>query len=182
MTKSLGSLAGVLVLAIALTACNDGSAVAPRSTNRSASGPLLTQGVGSTSTPLARSTFSDPNHHNFMVRRMTGDWHIDLKAKPALDVAVQSIYFAPGSQSGWHRHPGPAFIQVVYGTMTFYESSDPTCTPIVRKAGESYLDLGDDSHIARNETADSARNIVTYLVPPGAPLRIDAPAPGNCPF
>ncbi len=96
---------------------------------------------------------------------------------------MQSITFAPGSYSGWHRHPGPVFIQVVSGTMTFYEGDDPTCTPIVRSAGQGFLDVGDHPHIARNETGQPAQNVVTYFAPPGATLRIDvAPAPGNCPF
>lgn len=79
-------------------------------------------------------------------------------------------------------HPGPVFIMVVQGTMTFYESDDPSCTPIVRTAGQGYLDTGDHAHIARNETQAESRNVVTYFAPPGAALRIDAPLPGNCPF
>jgi hypothetical protein len=74
------------------------------------------------------------------------------------------------------------FIMVVEGTMTFYESNDPNCNPIVRYAGEGYLDAGDHAHIARNETALPAKNVVTYFAPPGAAIRIDRPAPGNCPF
>ena len=142
---------GVLVLAVALAACADGKdATAPRG---SATGPSLTLGTGSTSTLLGRATFSDPDNQTFDVKRVTDDWHMQIKAKPAFDIAVQSILFQPGSQSGWHRHPGPVFIQVVSGTMTFYESDDPTCTPIVRTAGQGFLDVGDDAHIARNETA-----------------------------
>ena len=95
---------------------------------------------------------------------------------------MQSIVFQPGGHSGWHRHPGPVFIQVVSGTMTFYESDDPSCTPIVRTAGQGFLDVGEHAHIARNETSAPAQNIVTYFAPPGAALRIDAPNPGNCPF
>jgi hypothetical protein len=53
---------------------------------------------------------------------------------------------------------------------------------LVRTAGQGYLDVGDHAHIARNETALAATNIVTYLAPPGVALRIDEPAPGNCPF
>jgi quercetin dioxygenase-like cupin family protein len=60
----------------------------------------------------------------------------------------------PGGHSGWHSHPGPVFIQVVSGTMTF----------------------------ARNETNAPAVNLVTYFAPPGAALRNDEPRPGNCPF
>jgi hypothetical protein len=52
----------------------------------------------------------------------------------------------------------------------------------VRTAGQGYVDLGEHAHIARNETAEPAQNIVTYFAPPGAALRIDQPSPGNCPF
>jgi hypothetical protein len=142
----------------------------------------MTMGTGTASTLLGRATFSNPRDRDFDVRRKTGDWKLDLDVKPSLDIAVQNITFQPGGQSGWHSHPGPVFIQVVSGTMTFYESTDPTCTPIVRTAGQGYLDLGEHAHIARNETALPAQNVVTYFAPPGAALKIDQPNPGNCPF
>jgi len=66
------------------------------------------------------------------------------------------------------------------GTMTFYESDDPTCSPIVRTAGQGYLDAGEHAHIARNESGATAINVVTYFAPVGAALRIDQPRPGNC--
>ena len=38
-------------------------------------------------------------------------------------------------------------------------------------------------HIARNEGTTPVTVVRTYLnVPPGGSQRIDAPAPGNCPF
>ncbi len=139
-------------------------------------------GSGTTSTLLARANFGDPTGETFKVKRITGDWHVEVKAKPTLDLAVQRIVFQPGGQSGWHTHPGPVFIQVISGTMTFYESDDPNCRPIVRSAGQGYLDVGEHAHIARNESGAVAENLVTYFAPPGVPLRIDADAPGNCPF
>jgi len=179
-----GSHIGALVLAASFFACNDTrSSVGPKSQSLSPGAPEMTMGTGSTSTLLGRATFSDPNDQNFDVKRKgDDDWQVQIKAKPAFDIAVQTITFQPGGQSGWHSHPGPVFIEVISGTMTFYESTDPTCTPIVRTAGQGYLDLGEHAHIARNETALPAQNVVTYFAPPGAALKIDQPNPGNCPF
>jgi hypothetical protein len=154
--------------------------------------PSFTLSSGSTSTLLARANFAaalrkhDDDDHDgspsFKVKRISPDWRVEMKAKPNLDMAVQDIVFAPGGQSGWHQHPGPVFILVKSGTMTFYEAGDRHCTPIVRTAGQGYLDEG-TGHIARNETTAPAENIVVYLAPQAAALRIDIPtAPGNCPF
>jgi len=138
-----------------------------------------TPGTGTTSMLIGRATFAEA----FKVKRHgPDDWKVEVEAKPALDIAVQRIVFQPGGQSGWHSHPGPVFISVVEGTMTFYESDDPDCIAVVRHAGQGFLDVGDHAHIARNETPDPATNVVTYLAPPGAALRLDEPNPGNCPF
>lgn len=134
---------------------------------------------GTTSTLVGRATFAETIN---VKRDGPEGWDVKVKADPALDIAVQKIVFQPGAHSGWHSHPGPVFISVIEGTMTFYESDDPTCTPTVRHAGEGFVDVGDHAHIARNETSEPATNVVTYLVPPAALLRIDEPDPGNCPF
>ena len=166
-----------------LAGCSDRKeSVGPRSEGMTMGDPSFTMGSGTTSTPLGRATYSDPNDQNFDVKRITDDWHMQIKSKPAFDIAVQTIRFEPGGQSGWHTHRGPVFITVASGTMTFYQSDDPACTPIVRTAGQGFLDLGEHAHIARNESALPATNVVTYFVPPGAPLKDDAPNPGNCPF
>ena len=176
MSARLAALAGALTLTIVSAGC-DGTA-----TEAATPAPLFTLSSGSQSTLLGRATFADPSDPTFKVKRISGDWHAEVKATPNLDIAVQRIVFQPGGQSGWHRHPGPVFIEVVSGTMTFYMSDDPTCTPMVRSAGQGYLDVGEHAHIARNESGAPAENIVVYLAPQAAALRIDAPDPGNCPF
>ena len=177
---TLAALAGALTLTVVAIACERTATDAADGTSVGA--PSFTLSSGSQSTLLGRATFGDPADPTFKVKRITGDWHAEVKATPNLDMAVQRIVFQPGGQSGWHRHPGPVFIQVVSGTMTFYMSDDPTCTPMVRTAGQGYLDVGEHPHIARNESGAPAENIVVYLAPQGAALRIDAPDPGNCPF
>ena len=139
--------------------------------------PRFTASSGSASALVGRGTFGN----SLKVKRQTGDWKVKVDSDP-LDVTVQTIVFQPGGQSGWHTHPGPVFILVVQGQMTFYESDDPDCSPIVRSAGQGYFDAGEHAHIARNETQLEARNVVTYFTPIGAGLRMDAPDPGHCPF
>ena len=180
--RSRGSRALLLVTVAA--ACSDAKesggaqsrAIAPTSP------ALATVPVPSISTLLGRATFDDPKDPMLTVKRVTGDFHVEVKAKPSLDVAMQSISFPVGAQSTWHKHPGPVFIVVAQGTMRFYEGDDPTCTPVEKTAGQGFLDKGEHAHIARNESGAPAQTVVTYLVPQGAALRIDQPNPGNCPF
>lgn len=173
---------GTLGLVILFAACrNSNEPVTERQQDLDTRSPSFTAASGTTSTLLGRALFTD-SAETFKVKRITGDWHAEIKAKPAFDLAVQSIAFPAGSHSGWHSHPGPVFIQVVEGTMTFYESHDPTCTGVIRTKGQGFLDMGEHAHIARNESGAPALNIVTYFAPPGADLRINEPKPGNCPF
>jgi quercetin dioxygenase-like cupin family protein len=143
--------------------------------------PQHTIGSGVTPSFLGQATFDIKK-----VKRITDKWHFMLLAKDGFELAVRSFSYAPGSFTGWHRHPGPVFIQVVQGTVTFYEADDPNCTPIVVDAGESYLDLGEHAHIGRNETDQPAQDVTVLFGPPGigpTDFRIDVtPAPGNCPF
>jgi oxalate decarboxylase/phosphoglucose isomerase-like protein (cupin superfamily) len=187
---TLATLAGALTITMAFVAC-EGTAT-DAATKAPVNDPMFTVSSGSQSTLLARANFAaalrkhddddDEGSPSFKVKRTSPDWRVEVKAKPNLDLAVQDIVFAPGGQSGWHQHPGPVFILVKSGTMTFYEADDRHCRPIVRTAGQGYLDEG-LGHIARNETTEPAENIVVYLAPQAAALRIDIPiAPGNCPF
>ena len=175
-----------LLLLVAAGACSgekeSSSAQASMTTPTSPTLVTAAAAVPSSSTLLGRATFVDPKDPTLTVKRVTGDFHVEVKAHPAMDVAMQQINFPVGSQSTWHTHPGPVFIIVSQGTMTFYESDDPTCTPEVKTAGQGFLDKGEHAHIARNESGAPAQTVVTYLVPQGVPLRHDEQNPGNCPF
>jgi len=100
----------------------------------------------------------------------------EAKAKTALDTVVQTHDYAPGSSTGWHAHPGPVFITVLQGQLTFYEAEGPGCTPKVVYAGQGYVDTG-HGHIGRNETALPAKDVTVAIAPVGAPFRIELPAP-----
>lgn len=66
--------------------------------------------------------------------------------------SVRSFQYAPGAYTGWHTHPGPVFIMVLEGTVTFYGSDDPDCKPVVVRAGETFLDTGEHAHIGHRRS------------------------------
>ena len=138
---------------------------------------MATPASGVTSTTIATGTL-DPV--NALVN--DGDWKAKIQTKGQTSVQVVQNTVAPGGTFGWHSHPGPSLIVVKSGTMTFYHSDDPTCSPDVRHAGDALLDSGTDVHTGRNEGTVDAVVIVTRLLPVGAPSRIDEPAPDACGF
>jgi len=88
---------------------------------------------------LARATFRPTVGEVFQVHRVQPpERGVNVQGRPALEVAVQMITFQPGGYSGWHRHPGPVFISLVSGEMTFYESGTKYVTTFVVAAPLSF--------------------------------------------
>jgi quercetin dioxygenase-like cupin family protein len=98
------------------------------------------------------------------------------------DGYVRVVTIAPGGQTGWHAHPGPVFVSVQSGVATEYSGDDPTCTPVVHPTGTGFVETTGHVHDVRNEGSDPLELVAFFLVPAGAPPRIDMPNPGNCPF
>lgn len=139
---------------------------------------LASPPVGVTPTLLARGTYD-----SFKVRSYPqGPGDFKAEAKAATDIVVRRHDYEPGSTTGWHTHPGPVFVTVIEGEVTFYEYDDPTCTPNVVKAGEGYVDTG-RGHIGRNETGQPATDVTVIIAPVGGAFRgeLDAPGP-HCDF
>ncbi len=133
--------------------------------------------VGVTPNVIGRATFdafnlqSDPQAMEFFAQ-----------AKRPVDIVVRTHDYAPGSSTGWHSHPGPVFITVTEGQVTFYERDDPTCTPKVVSKGQGYVDTG-KGHLGRNESGAPAKDVTVIFAPVGQSFRgeLDAPAP-QCKF
>lgn len=98
------------------------------------------------------------------------------------DIVVIEYTVAPGGYFGWHQHGGPVWVVVNSGTLTLYGSEDPTCTGTAHPAGSAFLDAGNHTHNARNEGTAPVVVVATFMLPNGAPMRIDAPNPGVCAF
>ena len=109
-------------------------------------------------------------------------WDLKMKVKGDSDVYIVQNTFPVGAHTGWHTHPGPSLITVVSGELTVYEAADPTCTPHVYTAGESFTDLGcGDVHLLRNEGPVCAVTIAVQIIPAGQMRRLDRAQPANCP-
>jgi quercetin dioxygenase-like cupin family protein len=134
---------------------------------------------GVTATVLARGTFP-----SFNVRSDPLGPIADFRAHStaSIDIVVRRHAYGAGASTGWHQHPGPIFITVTQGQLTYYEYDDPTCTPHVITAGHGFVDTG-DGHIVRNETDQPAEDISVITAPVGAAFRTELPAPNpNCGF
>jgi quercetin dioxygenase-like cupin family protein len=107
---------------------------------------------------------------------------VELKTKGSIEVAQQRILADPGETFGWHSHPGPTIVTVLGGTLTLYHADDCT-NGIDYTAGQSFSNLPDEIHLARNETGVPLVVYASYFVPVGTgALRIDQPSPGaECP-
>jgi hypothetical protein len=99
------------------------------------------------------------------------------KAKSPIDVVVRRHDYAVGSTTGWHSHPGPVFITVTQGQLTYYEYDDRTCTGHVVTAGHGFVDTG-RGHIVRNESGQPAQDVSVIIAPVGGAFRGELDAPG----
>jgi len=105
-----------------------------------------------------------------------------LAADPS-DVYVVKNTVSPGSESGWHSHPGPSLVIVQAGTATVYEGDDASCTATTYAAGSGFIDAGGTHvHLVRNESStDTLVTVAFQIIPHGVSRRIDAPKPSQCP-
>ena len=112
---------------------------------------------------------------------------IKLQTKVDLRVVDQELTILPGGHTGWHTHPGPVLVTVRSGTFR-YQETDCSWTDYV--AGQTVVDEGGGHiHIGRNPSVGDDPNnpndgntdlSITYLLPKGAGLRIEAD-PVACP-
>lgn len=128
---------------------------------------------GVTPTVLARGTYDA-----FKVKSSRhSPVKFKAKTKGRTDIVVRQHDYAVGSSTGWHSHPGPVFITVTKGQVTFYEYDDRTCTPHVVSAGQGYVDTG-KGHIGRNESGQPAQDVSVIIAPVGGAFRGELDAPG----
>jgi hypothetical protein len=129
---------------------------------------------GVTPTILARGTYEAFNVRSDPHGTIEG---FRAHSIAALDIVVRQHDYVAGSTTGWHSHPGPVFITVTRGTLTYYERDDPTCSPHVVTAGQGFVDEG-SGHVVRNESGQLAQDVSVITAPVGGTFRTNLDAPG----
>jgi quercetin dioxygenase-like cupin family protein len=87
------------------------------------------------------------------------------------DVVVQKFVLAPGGQSGWHLHPGPAVVTVKSGQLTLDQED---CSSATYSGGQVAVEHTGDVHRVRNLGTTDLEFWVTFLdIPVGSPQRLE---------
>jgi quercetin dioxygenase-like cupin family protein len=97
------------------------------------------------------------------------------------DVFITHARFTPGQDTGWHTHPGPVFVQVVKGSLTYQDARHGDCPEVTYRAGQGFFDRG-HGHVHRAVAgASGAEFYPVFVLPPGSAAHIiPATAPEEC--
>ncbi|MEO3761842.1 cupin domain-containing protein [Streptomyces sp. B8F3] len=94
------------------------------------------------------------------------------------DYILRRVTIPAGQSTGWHFHDGPLYGFVEKGTLSHVDSACDSDG--VYKAGSALTEPfgAHNVHIGRNLGTTPVVLNVLYVLPHGAPLSRDAPAPG----
>jgi hypothetical protein len=97
------------------------------------------------------------------------------------DVFVQHVRLAANEATGWHTHPGPVFVEVVRGSVTYEDAAHGECERATYDAGEGFFDPG-FGHVHRAIAGSAGADFYpVYVLPAGSESHlIPAPAPEEC--
>jgi hypothetical protein len=97
------------------------------------------------------------------------------------DVFIQHARLVANEATGWHTHPGPVFVEVVRGSVTYEEAAHGECRRVTYDAGEGFFDRG-FGHVHRAIAGpDGADFYPVYVLPAGSESHlISASAPEEC--
>ncbi|HET8669453.1 MAG TPA: cupin domain-containing protein [Candidatus Saccharimonadales bacterium] len=132
---------------------------------------------GQTTISVVTATFEQLNV------KKSGEARVTVKTHEDVDIVSANLTLAPGGTTGWHSHPGPVFVIVKKGPLTVYNA--PQCEPEVYQTGEGFVEKSPTQvHAVRNESAEEAELVTTFIIPVASPRRTDEPQPSgsNCPI
>ena len=95
------------------------------------------------------------------------------------EIRVVKFELEPGGAFPWHQHPGPVWVVVTRGTLTFYTAA---CEANPYPTGSAFFDPGTLTHTARNEGSEPVEVLATFMFPANAGVAsAPQPAAESCP-
>lgn len=85
------------------------------------------------------------------------------------EVRVQTVEFAPGAATIWHKHPVPSYIYVLSGQFVV-ELADTTSRQF--NAGEAFVEVVNTWHRGVNLGTEDAKLLIFYTGEVGTPITI----------
>ena len=127
--------------------------------------------------PAAASATPGSGVSGTVLGKGTSNDTIEVRNEGRTDIVVRHEVIEPGGFTGWHYHPGTLIYVVHKGALT---RTLQDCSVQVILAGQSLVDAAGDRrpHSGRNLGAEPVELYVTYVIPAGAPLSVDANDPG----
>ncbi len=120
---------------------------------------------------VATPQTGDVSRNELAVGKVLDD--MDIQTGEPSDVRVQQITFGPGSNSGWHTHPGPEIAVVKAGSLVLQRA--PGCDEITVPTGQGAFIPAGMPHLAHNDGEEAAELYTTQIVPAGTTvLRADS--------
>ena len=121
--------------------------------------------------------------HGSMQIRLKVDGHGTdvIKVSDLSNIVTTRVTVQPGAQIPWHTHPGPVFVTIAQGELTYISSEG--CTSRRYPAGTAFVDPGHGHvHTAINTGDTEAVFTATFFEAPAgtAPVSIPADAPAGC--
>jgi quercetin dioxygenase-like cupin family protein len=99
-------------------------------------------------------------------------------AAKGADVQMAHLRFGPNQAFAWHTHPGPIFVNVRSGSLTYQDTAANACRNRTYVAGEGFVDPG-FGHVHRVIAGPAGADIYsTGIYPPGYeidPILVSAP-------
>src|SRR4051795_9582634 len=119
---------------------------------------VLAAALGTTAVALAAG-------HDPITEKVLGAASIDqpytFQVQQPADVVVANAKVPPGASFGWHSHRAGVVAIIKSGTLSLYDSADPSCTAHRYSAGKAFVEQPGHVHLARNEGRKPAVVLVT---------------------
>jgi quercetin dioxygenase-like cupin family protein len=130
-------------------------------------------------TTLAHAQMDSGFSHTILSTGTQPDKKFEVEQKGPTDVYQVMLTWQPGSDTGWHTHPGPVIFVIQNGSLLEHRSNG--CTRII-STGMVIIEPAGVLHDVVNETGETVQAYVTFLTPAGVPFFSPAspPPPQPC--